>query len=87
MRIATIILCLALAGCATTEPQIRVQTIEVKVPVPCEPERPAPPAWVMDSLPIKADIDQQTAALLADRKRAKAYIGSLEAALGTCRAR
>lgn len=86
MRIAAVMIALALAGCGTAE-QVRVQTVEVKIPVPCDPERPTPPAWVMDSLPLDAEIDEQVPALLADRVRAKSYIRSLESALGTCRER
>lgn len=34
MRVTVFVMALALAGCNTTEPAVRVETVEVKVPVP-----------------------------------------------------
>ena len=74
-----------LAGCATTQPDVRTVTQVVKVPVPCDPARPAKPTWAVDSLPLDAGIDVQMRALRADRHRAKGYISELEAAQSSCR--
>jgi len=73
-----------LGGCATT-PEPRTITQVVKVPVPCEPQRPAAPSWAVDALGLDARIDEQMRALRADRQRARGYISELEAALNSCK--
>lgn len=82
MKAAVLILALMLAGCATPPPRVITQV--VKVPVPCEPQRPAKPTWAVDALPLNARIDAQMRALRADRKRAQGYEGELESALNSC---
>lgn len=85
MKAVALLAVLFLAGCNTTDPNVRTITHTVKVPVPCDPVRPTAPAWAVDSLAIGAPIDAQMRALRADRQRAKGYISELEAALSSCR--
>lgn len=75
---------LVLGGCATA-PRERVVTVEVKVPVPCDPPRPARPASAVDALPLGAGVGAQMRALRADRVRGKAHVQQLENALASCR--
>lgn len=78
---------LTLVGCATTEPQIRIETKEVKVPVaiPCKTEDPVKPVVEFDKLRVEDNIEVKTKALLADRQRSIAYQKELEAALKSCK--
>ncbi len=86
MKIAIVLIAaLALGGCATAPPRERVVTVEVKVPVPCDPPRPARPASAVDALPLGAGVGAQMRALRADRVRGKAHVQQLENALASCR--
>lgn len=88
MKIVIVIaLALMLAACGTVRqplPEVRTITNTVKVPVPCNPKKPARPASAVDALPLDAEIDDQMRALRADRVRGKAYEGQLEKALDSC---
>lgn len=84
MRLAIVLLALALAGCSTTG-EVRTVTKVVNVPVPCDPPIPARPSWAVDALPLTAEVDEQMRALRADRVRGNAYIDQLESALQSCR--
>ena len=84
--IILIALALMLAACGTVrqDPEVRTITNTVKVPVACNPTKPARPSSAVDALPLDAEIDDQMRALRADRVRGKAYEGQLEKALDAC---
>lgn len=74
-----------LAGCSAAR-EAPPQTIRVEVPVsvPCRPTWPEKPAWPTDGLALDAPLWDQMAALRAERKLMRGYVGGLEAALRGC---
>ncbi|MEX3583042.1 MAG: hypothetical protein VB137_11365 [Burkholderia sp.] len=52
--------------------------------MPCKAPKPERPAFAFDSLPFGADIYEQVATLLADRKQRQGYEVKLEAAVDSC---
>jgi hypothetical protein len=76
----------ALSGCAQ-KPIIKVETVEVLVPVrlPCSVEEPGEPFWNVPGVPRDATIFEQMRALLADRALAFGYQNELKTALGACK--
>ncbi|WP_046060015.1 hypothetical protein [Paracidovorax citrulli] len=74
-----------LAGCAGAP---RVQTVEVRVPVPVECREPVParPAMPTDALRPGASLDDFARAALAEIERREGYEGQLLTALEACRA-
>nr|WP_256834687.1 hypothetical protein [Pseudomonas oleovorans] len=88
MKRLTVVLCLALAGCAgrVVEPtESTVVRVEVPVQIPCRTERVRRPVFAVDVLPIGASIDEQMRALRADRRQRQGYEARLEAAIEACR--
>lgn len=74
-----LLLLIPLAGCATAQkPAPVVERVYLEVPVKVERDLPPEPLWAVDGLPIGAPIDEQVAALLAERRQAKAYIRQLQ---------
>ncbi|PZQ98788.1 MAG: hypothetical protein DI539_29050, partial [Flavobacterium psychrophilum] len=66
MKRLTVVLCLALAGCAAqvvepTEPT--AVRVEVPVQIPCRTERVRRPVFAVDVLPVGAAIAEQMRAL------------------------
>ena len=78
---------LFLSACGTTEPLLRVETKEVKVPVPvaCKTEAPPVPVYNVPKLKITNTIFEKTQAYLADEQLRKAYAKELLAALNSCK--
>ena len=78
---------LFLSACGTTEPLIRVETKEVKVPVPvaCKTADPALPDYNVPKLTVNSTIFEKTQAYLADSELRKGYEKELLAALASCR--
>lgn len=78
---------LFLVGCGTTEPLLKVETREVKVPVPvaCKTPEPAVPDYNVPKLTTNSTIYQKTKAYLADEQLRKGYEKELLAALKSCK--
>jgi hypothetical protein len=78
---------LVLAGCQTTEPIIKVETVRVEVPiaVPCKEEEPAVPEFCFSKLAEGTDIYEKSQCLLSDRKLSKGYETELVAKLKACK--
>lgn len=86
MKYLCLILALTLAGCATAPGKPTVVEVKIPVPVLCQAVEPIEPVWNTDTVDVKsADIFDKTRALLADRKMAKGYEGSLREALRSCK--
>lgn len=87
MKLAALVLAVALAGCATTppEPEIRTVTVDRPIPVPCRVAVPEEPAWAMDAIAPGADVDALMAAALAELEQRIGYEIRLLAALASCR--
>lgn len=83
IRVALV--CLLLAGCAST-PRERVVVREVKVPVAvaCAPQVPAKPTYVADEMLLDGTIFDLVQGLLVDREQRKAREVELEAAIKGC---
>ncbi|MDD5586541.1 MAG: hypothetical protein PHY92_06250 [Alphaproteobacteria bacterium] len=78
------VFCLLLAGCGA-QTVYRPVTVEVPMPVPCQPPAILHPVWPTESLSPHATILDQVKALLAENELRQAYEGQLEAALQACR--
>ncbi len=85
MRAAVLILAALLAGCAGAP---RVETVEVRVPVPVECREPVParPAMPTEALRPGVTVDDFARAAMAELERREGYEGQLVAALEACRA-
>ncbi|AVS73925.1 hypothetical protein [Paracidovorax cattleyae] len=85
MRAAILLLAALLAGCAATP---RVETVEVRVPVPVECREPVParPAMPTEALQPGATLDDFARAAMAEIERREGYEGLLLVALEACRA-
>ncbi|AVS67838.1 hypothetical protein C8245_21135 [Paracidovorax avenae] len=85
MRPAVLMLAALLAGCAATP---RVETVEVRVPVPVECREPVParPAMPTEGLRPGANLDDFARAAMAELERREGYEVLLLVALEACRA-
>ncbi len=85
MRAAVLSLAALLAGCAGAP---RVETVEVRVPVPVECREPVParPAMPTEALQSGASLDDFARAAMAEIERREGYEGQLLTALEACRA-
>ncbi len=77
---------IALAGCQTTQPGVRVeiQRVEVPIPVPCKVDIPARPDFNFDKLKTEDNLFDKTKSLLADRQLHLGYEDQLLSALKAC---
>jgi len=85
----TLALAVLLSGCASTrrpEPQLRIQRVEVPIPVPCVREMPQRPASPVEALTPDAALGDMIKALLAERRLRESYVGEIEAILQACAA-
>lgn len=82
-----LILALTLAGCATTEPVIKVvtQTVEVPVAVACKQETPIVPDYCFSKLQDTSDIYDKTKCLLSDKALSIGYETELLAKFNACK--
>lgn len=82
-----LVLALMLAGCATTEPTIKIvtQRVEVPVAVPCKEVALAVPDYCFDKLTVDNDIFDKTKCLLSDRENSKGYETELLAKFNACK--
>lgn len=83
MKRALLVLLLAMAGCATTEP--RPAAVRVPVTVPCRAPDIATPRFATADLHPADDLQTKVRALLAERRQHLAYETRLRAALDACR--
>lgn len=85
MRAAILMLAVLLTGCAGAP---RVETIEVRVPVPVECREPVPARPVMPTEALRpgASVDDFARTALAELERREGYEGQLLVALEACRA-
>ena len=74
-----------LAGCAAP-PALRVQQVNVPVPVPCQETEPPRPAMPTEALAADVTLDAFAAAAIAEIERREGYEGQLRAALAACTA-
>lgn len=83
-----LILAMALAGCATTVPEPRIETriVEVPVPTPCAVTIPVEPAYPDSKAALDAapGIFEKVKLLLAGRELREAYKNEVKAALIGC---
>lgn len=84
MRAAVLLLSALLAGCAATP---RVETVEVRIPVPVECREPVParPAMPTEALRPGVSVDDFARAAMAEIERREGYEGLLLVALEACR--
>lgn len=84
MRLATLIVIGALAGCANLRPEPR--DVAVQVPVACvsPADRPERPTFLSDGDLLVLDTYRATWALWGERLTAQGYIGKLEAIVEGC---
>lgn len=85
-KIAFILTLAFVTGC-TTVPQIKYETVEVKIPIPVECKTPTPekPNFFFDKLTQESTIYDKVKAMLADRQLAASYETELLAALKSCK--
>ncbi|AVS96674.1 hypothetical protein C8232_10750 [Paracidovorax avenae] len=85
MRAPVMLLAALLAGCAGAP---RVETVEVRVPMPVECQEPVParPAMPTEALRPGATLDDFARATMAEIERREGYEGQLLTALEACRA-
>lgn len=76
---------LILAGCAA-QPALRVQQVNVPVPVPCQETAPPRPAMPTEALAADVTLDAFAAAAIAEIERREGYEVQLRAALAACTA-
>jgi len=76
-----------LTACGTTEPLIRVETREVKIPVPvaCKTEVPSRPALNVPNLKTTDTVYDKAKAYVADSQLRDGYERELLAALLSCK--
>ena len=75
-----------LVGCASSPPPVRVERVNVPVPVPCRVAEPARPLMPTESLNADTELDAFAAAAIAEIERREGYEGELRAALAACAA-
>lgn len=78
---------LALVGCATTEPTVRVvtQRVEVMIAIPCKEVAPPVPDYCFSKITEGTDIFDKTKCLLSDRQLSLGYEVELLAKLNACK--
>lgn len=86
MKSIAILICLALAACAT-EPRVIYEPQEVKVivPVPCSIPEVQEPAWLLDNADIaKKSFYEKGILALRELEQRRAYEEELKAAIKAC---
>lgn len=79
------VLCLLLAGCASTQQVIEKPVeVQVPVPVPCKAPLIPEPAWPLAAVPAAASDFAFFRAALAEVELRKGYEARLRAALAAC---
>lgn len=79
-----VVLCSALAGCATREPEVRTVRVEVPVTVPCRTPVISVPAFAAADLKKADSLEVKVRALLAERRQRVGYEKELAAAAEAC---
>lgn len=85
-QLAILLACLALAACATAEPQIKTQIVNVPVAVHCKPDIKADPVYPDTAAAIKAapSIFERVQLLLEGRKERDQRLAELGTAIQGC---
>lgn len=83
-RVMMAVLCSALAGCATREPEVRTVRVEVPVQVPCRTPVISVPAFAATGLKKADSLEAKVRALLAERRQRIGYEKELAAAAEAC---
>ncbi|MCP2022253.1 hypothetical protein [Pseudomonas laurylsulfatiphila] len=84
MRSLLALLALALAGCASREPEVRTVRVEVPLLVPCKMKEVAVPSWAAVGLKKSDSLEVKVRALLAERRQRVGCERQLLAALRAC---
>nr|WP_222933291.1 hypothetical protein [Pseudomonas fragi] len=79
------VIVIALAGCASREPEVRTVRVEVPVLVPCKTQAVTVPSWVVSGLKKSDSLEVKVRTLLAERRQRTGYERELVAAVGACR--
>lgn len=85
LGVMMVVLCFALTGCGTREPEVRTVRVEVPVLVPCKTREAVVPAWAAASLKKSDSLELKVRALLAERRQRIGYERELVEAAGACR--
>ncbi|RQO62199.1 hypothetical protein [Pseudomonas sp. KBW05] len=85
MKSLLVVMALVLAGCATSELEVRTVRVEVPVPVPCKTKEIAVPSWAAAGLKKSDSLEVKVRALLAERRQRIGYERQLVAAVRECR--
>lgn len=83
-RVMMVVLCSALAGCATREPEVRTVRVEVPVQVPCRTPVISAPAFAAAGMKKADSLEVKVRALLAERRQRIGYEKELVVAVGAC---
>lgn len=84
MKIIALFAAVVLAGCASTEPIIRTEKVEVIVPVRCKVTFPDKPRKHLSEVKLDDSVLVKGNAALAELKEREGYEQKLEAALKAC---
>lgn len=79
------VIVIALAGCASREPEVRTVRVEVPVLVPCKTMPVAVPPWAAQGLKKSDSLELKVRALLAERRQRMGYERQLVAANTACK--
>lgn len=78
------VLCFALAGCASLEPEVRTVRVEVPVLVQCKTQSVTVPPWAAAGLKKADSLEVKVRALLAERRQRIGYERQLVVAVEAC---
>ena len=79
------VIVIALAGCASREPEVRTGRVEVPVLVPCKTQEVTAPSWASAGLKKADSLEMKVRALLAERRQRMGYERELVAVAAACR--
>lgn len=79
------VIVIALAGCASREPEVRTVRVEVPVLVPCKTQEVTAPSWASAGLKKADSLEMKVRALLAERRQRMGYERELVAVAAACR--
>lgn len=84
MKAVALVFALILASCASTEPIIRTEKVEIAVPVRCKVSFPEKPRKHLNEVIPEDSVLVKGNAALAEIKEREGYEQKLEAALKAC---
>jgi hypothetical protein len=74
-----------LSACGASPPKVKIQTVKVAVPVPCQEPEPARPSMPTEHLAGDTDVDAYVQAAAAEIERREGYELQLVTALSNCK--